>query len=171
MQTIFRELEQVWQSLDAEAFEEAVERLHKHDGNVVCVGAGRMGYAVQSLAMRLSHLGYRAFMIGDTSLPRIGHGDIVVVNTSSGETPTVLLLAKIAKKHEACLITFTSDKHSSIARISDLVIQYKQLQSQQLMKSLYEQFTLLLFDYFANELYARSGKLRADVESNHSILE
>ena len=44
-----------------------------------------MGYSIQAFIMRLSHLGYPAFMIGDMSLPRIGSDDLVIVNSILGK--------------------------------------------------------------------------------------
>jgi 6-phospho-3-hexuloisomerase len=171
MKMIFDELNILWDSVDQTRLEQVVGEIVKCKGNIICLGAGRMGYAVQSFAMRLSHLGYKAFMIGDTTLPRVGEGDLILVNSSSGETPSIVLLAKLAANHGGRLICFTSDASSTLAEMSEIVIVYQKHKSSQLMKSLYEQFSFLLFDYISREVFIASGTEKNWVENNHSILE
>lgn len=171
MKMIFDELNILWNSIDHVQLTEVVGEIAKCKGNIICLGAGRMGYAVQSFAMRLSHLGFKAFMIGDTTLPRVAEGDLIVVNSSSGETPSIVLLAKLAKDHGGRLICFTSDASSTLAEMSEVVIVYQKHKSSQLMKSIYEQFSFLLFDYISREVFIASGTEKNWVEHNHSILE
>ena len=171
MKMIFDELNILWDSIDHAQLAAVVEEIVKCKGNIICLGAGRMGYAVQSFAMRLSHLGFKAFMIGDTTLPRVGEGDLIVVNSSSGETPSIVLLAKLARDHGGRLICFTSDARSTLAEMSEIVIVYQKYKSLQLMKSIYEQFSFLLFDYISREVFIASGIEKNWVEHNHSILE
>ena len=171
MQTIFSELNKLWDSVDQDQLAGIVQEIIDCKGNIICLGAGRMGYAVQAFAMRLSHLGFNAFMIGDTTLPRINNGDLIIVNSSSGETPSIALLAELAKDHGGKLLCFTSGKHSTLANMSDLVLLYEKYESKQLMKSLYEQFSFLLFDYIASKVFLANSKEKSWVENNHSVLE
>lgn len=139
--------------------------------NIVGIGAGRMGYSLRAHIMRLTHIGYNAYFIGDTSTPRIDSDSIVVINSSSGETPTNLLYANQARSAGSCIVTFTSDSKSSIAKISDFVVQFPSIESHQLMKSVYEQYTLLLFDFISESLVAQLSLDRNIITHNHSILE
>lgn len=135
------------------------------------LGAGRMGYSLQAFIMRLSHMGINAFMIGDTTLPRVKLNDIVIINSSSGETKSIVLLAELAKKHGARLVVITTDAKSKLANLADLTIQIEAIQSTQPMKTVYEQATYILFDMLAAYLIK---KLNIDIEfmsNNHSILE
>lgn len=171
MKKIFDELHSLWDSINAEDLNVVASILAETDARVFCLGAGRMGYAVQAFAMRLSHLGLTAFMIGDTTLPRVKPGDIVIINSSSGETPTIRLLAGLAKDNGGRLICFTSNPDSSLGHMSELVIGYKNVQTRQLMKTVYEQFSFILFDYLADEIFSRRSESQEWVEQNHSILE
>ena len=171
MKKIFCELEELWQSISSEQCESFISVISDTNKNIICIGAGRMGFAIKSFAMRLSHLGYNSFMIGDTNLPKINAGDIVIVNSSSGETPTVVLLAKIAQTSKARLLVLTSNADSTLGRMANIKITYKAIISEQLMKSAYEQFTFLLFDYLACKIFDRIGVEKNWVENNHSILE
>lgn len=171
MKVIFNELNELWSSIDSESLELFSNAIAKSKKNIICLGAGRMGYAVQSFAMRLSHLGFNTYMIGDTGLPRIGDDDIVIINSSSGETQSVVLLAQLAKKHGARLFVITSNEKSTLANLSDISLFYKPITSSQLMKSAYEQFTFILFDHLSSKIFAKTGKDKTWVENNHSVLE
>ena len=171
MKDIFLELSKTYETITPGSEICFVKEVLSCEGAIVGLGAGRMGYALQAFTMRLSHLGYKSYMIGDTSLPRIGPKDLVIVNSSSGETPTILLLTKIAKQAEARIILLTGNSESSLAKIADLVIAYNKINSTQLMKTVYEQFSFLFFDHCAAQI-ADQGKLSvSEIEVNHSILE
>lgn len=171
MEEIFNELRIITESLDPNAEQIWTSEIIACKGKIIGLGAGRMGYAMQSFIMRLSHLGYRAYMIGDTTLPKIGAGDLVLVNSSSGETQSVCLLAQIAKDHGARVVVLTAGRGSRLDTMSDVSVFYRHIKSKQLMKTLCEQFTFLFFDWCAFQL-ARVGKLSInEIETNHSILE
>ena len=171
MEYIFSELREIDRSLNPSAKKDFTDAILNCDGKIVGLGAGRMGYSLQAFMMRLSHLGFPAFMIGDTSLPRIGSDDLVIVNSSSGETPSIVLLAEIAKKHGAKILCLTAGVDSSLFKLSNICITYDTFPSSQLMKTAYEQFSYIFFDECALKL-AEFGQLEInEIETNHSILE
>ena len=171
MKEIFSELDTLWRSVNEGQLKAITNAIIDCKGNIICLGAGRMGYAVQSFSMRLSHLGFNAYMLGDTTLPRITDEDLIIINSSSGETKSIILLAELAKQHGGKLICVTSDEQSSLAVMSELNLIYEKILSYQLMKSAFEQFSFLLFDYIAQEIFTKTGKEKSWVENNHSILE
>ena len=136
MINILNELNLAWKQADLVELENLVDFiLRKKSNSFVGLGAGRMGYSLQSFIMRLSHLGLKSFMIGDTTVPRINENSVVLINSSSGETESIKLYA------------------------------------QQIMKTIYEQYSFLLFDHLVMMLI---NKLQLDkelIETNHSILE
>lgn len=163
--------------VDAEKFEEVAQTIYTASvvqrRPIVGLGAGRMGYSLRAFIMRLSHIGASAFMIGDTSVPRVNKDSLVLVNSSSGETPSVLLFARQAKEAGSHIILFTqsSSRLSSIASISDLVLTYGKVESQQLMKTVPEQSSWILFDALASHIVKTYGLDVRTIEQNHSILE
>lgn len=171
MEKIFSELTEMYKTIDPNSKDLIAKEILSCEGAVVGLGAGRMGYALQAFIMRLSHLGYKSYMIGDTSLPRIGSNDLVIVNSSSGETPSILLLAKIAQQAGARIILLTGNSDSSLAKISDLTITYENIRTEQLMKTVYEQFSFLFFDSCAAQLAELGTLTVSEIEINHSILE
>ena len=130
-----------------------------------------MGYALRAFIMRLNHFGYLASMIGDTNVPRIGENDIVIINSSSGETPSIKLLSKQAKEVGSKLCLITANKDSSISKLADLTVTYDTPSSGQLMKTYHEQLTWVLFDCISQRIFDKAALVKSSVEKNHSILE
>jgi 6-phospho-3-hexuloisomerase len=172
MDRIFLELQSIWAGTDKDRLHDLIELLlNSKDKLIVGLGAGRMGYSLQSFIMRLSHLGFKSFMIGDTNLPRVDSDSIAIVNTSSGETPSIRLYVEQCKNAGVIVMALTANPKSSIALLADIVVTVPEIESNQLMKTVYEQYSFLLFDYIVEEILKLS-KLDVNwVEQNHSILE
>lgn len=172
MNKIFKELQFMWDGTDKNSLDSLVEILvHSRGKTLVGLGAGRMGYSLQSFIMRLSHLGFSAYMIGDTTLPRVDSETIAIVNTSSGETPSIKLYVEQCREAGVYIVVLTTNPQSSIAALADLVVSVPSIDSDQLMKTIYEQYSFVLFDYIAGKIL-NLGELEVSwVEQNHSILE
>ena len=89
---------------------------------IVLFGAGRMGLVTRAFAMRLKQLGFEAYVLGETTTPSVGPQDLLVVNSSSGETRTVLEVARIGKNRGAKLAAVTCVPKASIGRLADIVV-------------------------------------------------
>ncbi|MCS7107244.1 MAG: 6-phospho-3-hexuloisomerase [Acidilobaceae archaeon] len=94
---------------------------HKRN-KVLVMGAGRSGLVGRAFAMRLLHLGFNAFVLGDTIVPSIREGDVVVAISGSGRTQLIMTAAEAAKKVGAYMVSVTSYPDSPLGKISDLVI-------------------------------------------------
>tara|TARA_B110000238_G_C16126489_1_gene439429 strand:+ start:76 stop:594 length:519 start_codon:yes stop_codon:yes gene_type:complete len=172
MKQIFKELQTMYAGTKGiEEYVTSLEKALHHNKDIIGIGAGRMGYSLRSHIMRLSHIGYNAYFIGDTTLPRIDSNSVVIINSSSGETPTNILYARQASAAGSYIITVTSDKNSTIAKLSDLVVETPTLESHQLMKTIYEQYSYILFDYVTESVVANLELDRDIITHNHSILE
>jgi 6-phospho-3-hexuloisomerase len=168
---ILTEMRELNSSLSPNALDTIAYEILNCSGKIIGLGAGRMGYSLQAFIMRLSHLGYKAYMIGDTTTPRIGKGDLVIVNSSSGETQSIILLAELAVQHGARVLGITSGKTSSLTKLAQTCIFYNEINSNQLMKTAYEQFSYLLLDSSAAILATKGSLSVREIEKNHSILE
>lgn len=163
----------IFNSLNTNDIDDLVTTMlsYKNTGRIIGLGAGRMGYSLRSFIMRLSHIGFEAYMIGDTTLPRVGRGDLVLVNSSSGNTPSILLYTEQAKQAGATIILLSANNESKIANLADKKICYTVEEDFQLMKTSYEQFSFLFWDFVAQKIIV-SGNLNVEkIEYNHSILE
>lgn len=172
-QQILKKHSEIFNSLDTHEIENLVSELlsYRETGRVIGLGAGRMGYSLRSFIMRLSHIGFKSYMIGDTNLPRINHNDIILVNSSSGNTPSILLYTKQAKQAGANVILLCASHDSEISKLADKTIFYRVEDDFQLMKTTYEQFSFLFWDFVAQKLIVAGNFNVSEIEYNHSILE
>ena len=139
--------------------------------NIIGLGAGRMGYALRAFIMRLNHMGFNASMIGDTNVPRVTEDSIIIVNSSSGETPSILNFVKQAVTEKGIIFLTSCSSESSIGNYAHSIINLPVITSTQLMKSPYEQFSMLLYDYIIIKLMESLKLDPIKVSNNHSILE
>jgi 6-phospho-3-hexuloisomerase len=169
MKTIITELNKLHELFDNSQVEKIIESLCKTKStSIIGLGAGRMGYSMRAFIMRLGHLGYEACMYGDTCVPAVDENTLILVNSSSGETKSIVRLCEIAKNVGAKIISFTCNDCSTIGQMSFQHILIPKINSLQPMKSIYEQFTLLLFDEIARKIIDKRG---INIETTHTNLE
>jgi 6-phospho-3-hexuloisomerase len=89
---------------------------------VFAAGAGRSGLAMRGFAMRLMHMGIAAHVIGDATTPALRAGDLLVIGSGSGATPSLVSMAAKAKSLGGRLALVTADGGSPIARSADAVV-------------------------------------------------
>ena len=89
---------------------------------VYTMGAGRSGLVAKAFAMRLMHLGFTAYVVGETVTPAMKPGDLIIVFSGSGATRTIADIAETAKGIGGKLCLITSKRDSRIARIADCVV-------------------------------------------------
>ena len=89
---------------------------------VYVAGAGRSGLIARAFAMRMLHLGFDVYVVGETITPALQSGDILVVFSGSGETHSMVTFSGTVKDLGGivCLITASSD--SKMSRIADCVV-------------------------------------------------
>ena len=151
--------------------------LNYRNKTIIGVGAGRMGYALRGFIMRLMHLGFNASFYGDTNVPYPNDDTLVIFNSSSGETKSLVLFAKIIDdlKTQTCMCTVTSNPKSSLAKDSHVVIELPKYDLisviQQPMKTLNEQSSMLFFDAIVIILMSKLNLNNSDLVCNHSVLE
>ena len=57
-------------------FVKILENAHREGKKVLVVGVGRSGLVARAFAMRLMHLGFRSYVLGETITPSVGEGDV-----------------------------------------------------------------------------------------------
>ena len=89
---------------------------------IYVMGAGRSGLVAKAFAMRLMHLGFQAFVVGETITPALNEGDVIVVFSGSGRTKTVADIAETGKEIGAHICLITSNADSRIGKIADCIV-------------------------------------------------
>jgi len=145
---------------------------------IFLLGEGRSGLVGRMFAMRLMHLGKQAFVVGETTTPSVGGGDLLIAISGSGETGAVVMMAEGAKHASAQLAAVTANQESRLAQLADLTVllptQHKlqDSNSRQYGGSLFEQTTLLLFETMVSTMAAGDSVTGfASLAKRHANLE
>ncbi|MDN7025368.1 SIS domain-containing protein [Methanoculleus sp. FWC-SCC1] len=89
---------------------------------IYVVGAGRSGLVAKAFAMRLMHLGFESYVVGETITPAFTGGDLLAAFSGSGETKSVVETCEIAHDLGGRIALVTATPESSIGRIADTVV-------------------------------------------------
>jgi len=107
---------------EIEEFIEALIQAQKARKMILLVGAGRSSLVGRAFAMRLMHLGFNVFVMGETINPAMAEGDIILIISGSGSTTLPVTAAKMAKKLSVKVLAVTSNPASPLGKISDLKV-------------------------------------------------
>ena len=118
---ILAEIETVLDAGEEQQLEAVMERIQKNR-RVFVDGEGRSGFSARGFAMRLMHLGYTVFFVGETITPALREGDLFIAVSGSGKSANVLNDAKKAKTAGAELVAVTSKPDSPLAQEADCVL-------------------------------------------------
>ncbi len=136
--------------------------------------------AIRGFGMRLGHLGLRAYALGDTTLPSIREGDLLIAASRSGQTQTIADLVTIAKKNKARLALVTGTSKSRMGKLADTTVLVQApsrtstvdgFATVQPMTTLSEQSFGIFFDALILVLMQRMGESHETMWARHSNLE
>lgn len=85
-------------------------------------GEGRSGFSAKGFAMRLMHLGYQVYFVGETITPAVKEGDVFIAVSGSGTSANVISDAKKAKEKGATVVAVTSKPSSPLAELAQTVL-------------------------------------------------
>ena len=95
--------------------------LCKENGNCIFVaGAGRSGLMGRAFAMRLMHLGFKAYVVGETVTPAVRQGDLLIAISGSGSTKSVISAAEKCQAVGAFIVSLTSKEDSVLGDLSSV---------------------------------------------------
>jgi 6-phospho-3-hexuloisomerase len=189
---LIRNISAALEGLDRGEVETLLESLMdtRDRGNkVLVVGAGRSGLVGKAFAMRLMHLGFQVYVLGETINPNVGEGDLVIVISGSGTTTMPLAAARMAESLKAKVVAITSQEESPLAQTADLVVDMpgreeiaaedeyhiRQLKGQHEslapMGTLFEDTTMIFLDSLIAELMNRLGLSVDAMRERHATIE
>ncbi len=151
---ILNEITSVINKVDEKEFEKALSAISK-EKRIFVDGEGRSGLMAKGFAMRLMHLGYEVFVVGETITPALKEKDLFISVSGSGKSANVLSDTKKAKNVGCEVIAFTSNLNSELALNSDIVVRVpgtvkgesgEKRESIQLLSSLFDQSIHIVLD-------------------------
>lgn len=185
MNFIANHLKTAMEKLDKECVTKIIDEILKAD-KIFVMGAGRSGLVAKAFAMRLMHLGFNVYVIGETITPAANKKDVVIAISGSGETTSMVSLGKVTKEIGSKLITITSNKDSTLGKLSDntMIIytkdgsstgggylerhlrgEYTKLAP---LGTIFEITSLVVLDALIAELMYRTGKSEDDLKLQHT---
>jgi len=173
-------IENIKRNLDFEKIGEFISAIEEAR-SIFVMGAGRSGFVAKAFAMRLMHLGYNVYVVGETVTPRIKPEDLLIAISGSGETLSVVNISRKAKEDIGSkLVAITQNKNSTLAKMSDIVIvlqgKTKNEKNHELSKlaplgTLFELTALIFLDGLVAEIMNLKQLTEEDLEARHAVLE
>lgn len=85
--------------------------------NVFVAGRGRSRQTAMNFGQRLSQFGKSVYVVGMATAPSIKEGDVLVLSSGSGSTPTLVDFAKTAMAVGAKVVLFTASRGAEVAKL------------------------------------------------------
>ena len=188
MQSLLEAIADNADAIDEKASQQLIESIKKSK-RIFITGAGRSGFVGRAFAMRLMHLGFNVFMVGETTTPAIEKGDLLIAISGSGETNSTVLIASEAKKKNAKIIAITSREKSALAKFADVIVNIRgridlkknrDYLARQVagiheplapLGTLFELTAMIFLDAIIEELMVRERKTEKAMKARHTNLE
>jgi 6-phospho-3-hexuloisomerase len=151
----------------------------KQANAIFMIAAGRSGFSMRSAAMRLMHIGFTVYFVGETTTPAIRSGDLLIAASGSGTTSTIVKAAEKAISTGARVVAITTAENSPLATTASHVVhvaaagkqEHNSTRSAQYAGSLFEQFLLLFNDAVFQTLWQTKQESAEDMWERHANLE
>ena len=170
---IVNEVKKILAAIDENLVDKAIE-LFFEAKNIFVYGAGRSGLVAKAFAIRLVHLGFPTFVIGETITIPVKKNDLVILISGSGETIPVAMTAEIARRLGAKIISITANPDSHIARFADLPIILKvgaKKADLAPLGTLFEASAWIFLDGIIAELMEKKGEDEESMRKRHATLQ
>ena len=136
-------------NINWDSVKEMVDVISSSNSRIFIYGVGRSGYVAQAFTMRLMHLGFNTYFVGEPNCPSIGNGDILVVISRSGRTYSVVNMVKRVRKECKGVKIVSIGGRGDIGDISDIHIELdiKEYNKEYFpMGTLFEELAFILLD-------------------------
>ena len=177
IQEVMNEISQVMAQVDEQQLQNILPLFIKQR-RIFVRGAGRSGFQAKSFAMRLMHLGYEVYVLGETITPSVKEGDLFITISGSGTTKGVLMDAISAKEKGLTLLVFTSHRQSELAQIADALVVIPGatktgagIASIQLLSSLFDQTLHITLDIICLLLSQKQVLTKEEILKTHVNIE
>ncbi len=144
---------------------------------VFVYGRGRSSFVARAFAVRLMHLGYQTYVVGETITAPVQNDDVVVCVSGSGTTYPVVMTAELGRKQGAHVVAVTAHADSEVARLSHVAIPLVpgsgngERAKYAPLGTVFETAAWLFFDGVIAMLMERLGETEAGMRQRHATLE
>lgn len=140
-------------------------------------GRGRSGFVARAFAVRLMHLGYQTYVVGETITAPVKKDDLVVLVSGSGSTYPVVMTAELGRRQGATVVAITAQPESEVARLAHVVVPLipspgnGERAKMAPLGTVFETSAWLFFDAIVALLMERLGETEASMRKRHATLE
>ena len=147
---------------------------------VFVIGVGRVLLSLQAFVKRLNHIGIKAYYVGQIDEPHCTDKDLLIVGSGSGNTLFPVAIAKKAHDIGTKVVHIGSNRNSDIKDIISYMIRIPtktklnlddEIESKQIMTSLFEQSLLILGDIICKIIVNRENINIDNLWQYHANLE
>ena len=110
-----------------EKINKAIDLIYNCKGKVVVTGMGKTGIIARKISSTFASTGTHSIYLhpaegihGDLGM--VDHNDVILMISNSGETQELIDIIPYFKKHENKIICLTSNFESTLAKISDIIL-------------------------------------------------
>ncbi len=173
---IQRKVKDILEKVSQEDIDKVID-LFFRSNRIFVYGAGRSGLVAKAFAIRLVHLGFQTFVIGETITAPVQKGDLVVIISGSGETIPAVMTAEIANNLGAHVVSITAKKKSEIARFANVTLFISATCNEKERKrfaplgTLFEASVWILLDGLIAYLLDSKNETEEIMRSRHATLE
>lgn len=121
LSAVMEEINGVISKVNREEIDQFVGQFDRNQ-RIFVDGEGRSGLMAKGFAMRLMHLGYSVYVVGETITPSVEAKDLFVAVSGSGESENVVSDAKKAAKKGCKVLVVTSNPVSTLAQLGQTVL-------------------------------------------------
>lgn len=172
---VYDEVRDVLNQVSDSDIEESIQTLQTSK-RIFVVGEGRSGLVGKCFAMRMMHLGFECYVVGETITPAIKDGDCIVAISGTGNSDYLQSVIAKGTKNAAVILGVTSNPKGFVANNATTVLtvpattrddQGNNRHSQQLLGSLFDQSVHLLLDAVCLEISYLIQKSNSDATKTH----
>lgn len=153
-----------------------LQKAYSSNQNVFVYGLGRSQLVGKAFSMRLMHLGFRSYVIGETVTPAVEVRDVFLVISKTLSGSSVLAAIRTAQQHEAQIVVITTKHAHDLLQqatasifIPDLKTRAVQLREAGLpLGTLFEVVTFVLLDCVVAELMQLLSISEAAMATRHA---
>jgi 6-phospho-3-hexuloisomerase len=170
---ILAELSSVADEIDRDEMGRLLDTMRKAK-RLFVTGIGRSGLMARGLAMRLMHLEFQVYVVGETTTPSIRKGDLLLCCSRYGRSRTLHTYVEKAHDVGATVTLVTMTAKSSLAKQVDDVFVIPVAaggRSRQPLGTIFEQSLMLYCDALVLLAMRRLGITEADMAKLHTQLE
>jgi 6-phospho-3-hexuloisomerase len=156
---------------------EALLRALQPARRVFLYGRGRSGFVARAFAVRLIHLGYQTYVVGETITAPVKRDDVVILVSGSGSTYPVVMTAELGRRQGATVVAITAQPDSEVARLAHIVVPILPPDGNggkaklAPLGTLFETSAWLFFDAVVALLMQRLGESEGNMRKRHATLE